>query len=287
PALDPEARAALASTPLFAKLPPKALEDLIPRIGMLRLEPGEFVFREGEAGAALYIISEGEVTVETAGRELARLGPSAFFGEIALVTELPRSATVRAATRVELLSIDRDVLRAASAAGPEIVNVVLGVLRDRLIDRLARTSDLFWSFSDAERSSLAKRFELVEVARGTSLVVQDHRADGLYVMLAGRVEVRRSGDAAPLAELGSGDVFGEMSLLSGGGSVADVRAISRVLALRMKARVFQEVIMTHPQVLEYLGALADARQAQASGGDASVVGVVGVVGVVDLHLDLL
>jgi len=274
--IDPEARTALSNTPLFAKLPPTSLEDLIPRIGMEDYKPGDLVFKEGDAGATLYVISEGEVVVETGGRELARLGPSAFFGEIALVTELPRSATVRCVTNVELLSITRDVLREASAVEPAIVNVVLQFLRDRLVDRLAHTGELFRGFTEGERTALTKRFELVEVARDATLITQDKRADGLYVMLAGKVTVKKTGEATPLATLTSGDVFGEMSLLSGGGSVANVCAITRVLALRMPSRVFHEVIMTHPQVLEYLGELA-ARRTPATPTD----------GVVDLHLDLL
>ena len=276
---DPEARRAVATTPLFSGLPPRVLEDLIQRMGIADLAAGDVLFREGEPGTCLYIVSEGEVAVETGAGELARLGPGSFFGEVGLVTDLPRSATIRAATAVEVLSIDRAVVREVVARHPEVLGVLLGFVRDRLVDRVLRTSELFRPFAEAERRDLAGRFELVEVEPATPLIVAGARADGLYVVLAGAVEVWRDGEAAPVATLGPGEVFGEISLLAGGGSSAHVRAATKVLALRMPARTFQEVIMTHPQVLAYVGELAARRQPSAGEG--------GGEDLVDLHLDLL
>ena len=272
PQLTPAARLALRKTPLFADLHPRVLEGLIPRMALLDLADGESLFQEGDPGASLYVISEGEVVVETGGHELARLGAGAFFGEVSLVTDLPRSASVRAVGRVQLLGIDRDLVRDAASEQPEIVNVMLRFVRDRLVDRMTRTSELFQPFADQDRRELSTRFELVEVVIGSQLIVQGQRADGLYVVVAGKVEVVR--DGTPIALLRSGDVFGEMSLLSGGGSTANVTAGSRVLALRLPGRTFTEVIMTHPQVLAYLGELSARRAPRA---DAYA----------DRHLDLL
>jgi len=272
------ARQALLTTPLFPGLPPGVLEALIGRMALLHLDPGEILFREGETGHALFVISEGEVAVESvAVGELARLGPSAFFGEIALVTDLPRSATIRAVTRVELLAIDREVMRDALAAHPEILTVMLRFVRDRLIDRITRTSELFQPFTEQERQELSKRFELVEVVPDEMLITEGERADGLYLVVAGKVEVQRTGGDV-LATLGSGDVFGELSLLANTGSTASVRSVGRVLALRLPTSTFQEVIMTHPQVLAYLGELAERRTPRALAEEEEFV---------DLHLDML
>ena len=270
------ARVALLRTPVFARLPPTALEHVIGKLALRELGNGDEIFREGEPGTTMYVIAEGEVSVASHGAELAKLGPGAFFGEIALVTDLPRSATVTAAGKVELLAIDRDVVREAAAEAPEIVSVLLGFVRDRLVDRITRTSALFQPFTEDERAGLAARFELVEVDPGTWLIVQGERADGLYIILAGRVEVVRQDEAVPLATLGSGDVFGEMSLLGAKGSIAHVRALTRALALRLPATIFQEVIMTYPQVLAYLGELTDSRSRLRQAED-----------ILDLHIDLI
>jgi CRP-like cAMP-binding protein len=271
----PAARRALLTTPLFPQVSPRVLEKLIARMSLVELAPQEVLFREGETGQELFVISEGEVAVDIKTVELARLGPSAFFGEIALVTDLPRSATIRALTRVELLAIDREVIRDAAAENPEVITVLLRFVRDRLIDRITRTSELFAPFTEDERHALSARFELVEVVPDAVLITQGERADGLYLVVAGKVEVWRDGEPA-MAALGTGDVFGELSLLAGGGSTANVRSVTRVLALRMPAATFQEVIMTHPQVLAYLGELAGRRTPRAEADDF-----------VDLHLDML
>jgi CRP-like cAMP-binding protein len=274
---NPLARSALATTPLFSQVAPPALERLIERMSLVELAPEQVLFREGEPGDALYVISEGEVAVDTAGTELARLGPGTFFGEIALVTELPRSATIRATVRTELLAIDRDVVRDAAAEYPEVITVLLRFVRERLVDRVTRTSELFRPFMPEERGDLASWFEFLEVARDVSLVVEGERSDGLYVVIAGTLEVRRGKSRKPIAALAGGDVFGELSLLNHTGASATVISTTRVIALRLPQARFQEVIMTHPQVLAYLGELSAKRSAPTASPED----------VVDFHIDLL
>lgn len=88
-------------------------------------EPGELIFREGDQGDRLYILVNGEVEVlrEAPGRgeaTLRRLGPGECFGEIALVQDSPRTATVRAATAVNLLAVDREAFQALFAHLPPL-----------------------------------------------------------------------------------------------------------------------------------------------------------------------
>src|SRR5262249_48763328 len=80
-------------------------------------EPGQVVFREGDRGDWLYVIVEGEVevlkTIPDRGEACLRtLGPGECFGEIALVSDRPRSATVRSLTNVNLLAVDREAFQA-------------------------------------------------------------------------------------------------------------------------------------------------------------------------------
>jgi cAMP-dependent protein kinase regulator len=270
------ARLALQRTPLFAQVAQTTLERMISRMTLFEFAPGDVIFREGEPGTSLFVIADGEVSVEGGGHELGRLSPGAFFGELALVTDLPRSATVRAIGRVELLGLDRELVRHVAGEHPQIIQVLLRFMRERLVDRITRTSELFEPFTEDERHRLAEKFDVIEAEAGTPFIVQGQRADGLYVMMAGRVEVLRDGTTAPIATLGSGDVFGEISLLAGHGSTAHVRTASRVLALRMDAATFREVIMMYPQVLAYLGELSSRRSAPHRAEDF-----------IDLHIDLV
>ncbi|HEU4727223.1 MAG TPA: cyclic nucleotide-binding domain-containing protein, partial [Kofleriaceae bacterium] len=112
-AISAAAARALAATPLFAGMPSHALQDLVANLQLVSLERGELLFREGDPGDALYVIVEGELSLETQGAsppEQSRLGPGAFLGEVALMTDQPRAATAVCTQPAELLRIDRHTL---------------------------------------------------------------------------------------------------------------------------------------------------------------------------------
>jgi CRP-like cAMP-binding protein len=249
---------ALAATPLFAGMPSDALQALVENLQLVSLEPGEPLFREGDPSDALYVIVEGEVSVQNEGPprvEMSRLGPGAFIGEVALMTDQPRSATVICLQNAELLRIDRHTLSRVLANHGDVLRAVLRFVRDRLVDRWMRTSPLFRPFNDAERIELAAKFKFLEIDAGTVVLGAGERPDGLYIVLAGQFLVLRNKSA--VAQLGPGDLIGETALLSGGAFKSDVVARGKGLALCLPAAVFREVIMTHPHVLEYIGEQAE------------------------------
>jgi MFS family permease len=108
----PEALDVLRPVPLFAPLPEPALEHLAGTAEHMEADPGSTVVVRGEAGDRFYVIVGGEAQVETGAREVT-LGPGDFFGEIALLRDVPRTATVRAVTVLQLLAISRDDFIAA------------------------------------------------------------------------------------------------------------------------------------------------------------------------------
>ncbi|HEY0581927.1 MAG TPA: cyclic nucleotide-binding domain-containing protein [Chloroflexota bacterium] len=107
-------RDAVAEMPLFRDLSSAELDLLLARLVPLSVEPGEVVLRQGESGERFYVVRSGMVEVERDGEVLARLGAGEAFGEIALLLDVPRTATVRAVERIELLALDahdfRDLL---------------------------------------------------------------------------------------------------------------------------------------------------------------------------------
>ncbi|RMH42921.1 MAG: hypothetical protein D6689_06665 [Deltaproteobacteria bacterium] len=260
------ARDALPRTPLFSDLSPDLLSALVDRCELVELDARDVVFRQGDVADALYVVADGAVAVFAEGPprvQLDALGEGAFFGEIGLLTRTPRRATVECTEdRTALLRIGVDAIGDLIDREPRVLRVLLRFVRDRLIDALVKTSPLFAPFAGPQRAELAARFRFVEIERGAVLVEQGARADGLYVLLAGRAEVVRDGGDGPhrLATLEAGDLCGEMSLLAREPAVATVRATTKCFALAMPAEAFREVIMTHPQVLAFVGDLADQRR---------------------------
>ena len=85
----------------FKNLTPHELTNVAERMTRRQYMPGEIIIREGEVGEELFLISEGEVEVDREGREVARLGPGDFFGELALMSGNPRNANVIATRPVD------------------------------------------------------------------------------------------------------------------------------------------------------------------------------------------
>jgi CRP-like cAMP-binding protein len=255
------AAATLAATPLFAGLSKEALESLVSELELVHLATGETLFYEGDPGDALYVIVEGEVSVQAEGPprvEMARLGAGSFMGEVALMTDQPRSATVTATADCELLRIDRETLSRVLAEHGEVLSAVLRFVRDRLVDRWTRTSPLFRPFDESERAQLASRFRFLEVRPGRALLAAGARPDGLYIVLAGSFAVRR--DGAQVGLVGPGELIGETALLSGSAIKSEIVARTKSLALCLPAADFRELIMTHPHVLELIGEVDASRK---------------------------
>jgi len=98
----------LTRLPLFSPLPVTTLERVAVRLGHASAPAGTEIVSEGDAGDLFYVIAAGTVEVEQAGQHVATLGAMEYFGEIALLRDVPRVATCRAETDVELYTLERD-----------------------------------------------------------------------------------------------------------------------------------------------------------------------------------
>jgi MFS family permease len=129
---DPADVALLRGTPIFEPLGPASIERVARNLVPVEAGAGTVVIREGEPGDRFYVIEEGVVEVSRHGEQLAKLGPGDFFGEIALLRNVPRTATVTASGFASLRSLDRAQFLAAVTGSPAGA-VALADVMDRRI----------------------------------------------------------------------------------------------------------------------------------------------------------
>jgi len=126
----------LRNIPLFAKLEPSKLKLLAFTSERITYEADQVLFRQGDVGDAAYIIVEGAaaVLVETGEGEIevATLGRNDFVGEIAILCDVPRTATVKATTQTITLRITKDLFFRLVAEFPEISVEIMRELASRL-----------------------------------------------------------------------------------------------------------------------------------------------------------
>jgi hypothetical protein len=120
---------AVLQTPLFRDFTPDELVEVIRGLNLRKFEAGEILVTEGEPGASLFVLTTGLATAYVrnasgSNSKVRDLGVGAFFGEVSLLKGVPRTATITAATRTELLEIDRDTLNAISQRQPRVWTVL-------------------------------------------------------------------------------------------------------------------------------------------------------------------
>jgi CRP/FNR family cyclic AMP-dependent transcriptional regulator len=125
--------AAMAHVPLFSRCSKGELRRIAKLADEVDLRPGRVLTREGARGREFFVLLEGKAEVRSNTRLLPSLGPGDFLGEIALISDEPRTATVTAITPIHALVITdrafRDLLRKAPAIQGKILTAVASRLR--------------------------------------------------------------------------------------------------------------------------------------------------------------
>jgi MFS family permease len=122
----------LTGVPIFSPLPGTSLEQLATRLVPLRVDAGSVIIREGDEGDRFYIVAEGELDVSQDGAALTSLGPGDYFGEIALLRDTSRTATVTARSAAVLYALDREDFLAAVTGHPQSAEAAETVMSARL-----------------------------------------------------------------------------------------------------------------------------------------------------------
>jgi CRP/FNR family cyclic AMP-dependent transcriptional regulator len=137
----------LKSIPFFSRLRRKQLEEVSQILHERIYEKDEFIFEMGQPGAALFLIQEGQVSIESkTGADtfirIAMLSDHSFFGELALLDESPRSASAKSITRTHAWALFRSDLLKLSESRPDIACEIYKILANMIGERLKSTNKL-------------------------------------------------------------------------------------------------------------------------------------------------
>ena len=122
----------LKKVPLFSKLGKDGLHDVAQIADEIDLPAGKEMATEGDRGREFFVLLRGEAEVTRGGRQINTMKEGDFFGESALVTKMPRTATVTATTDVDVLVITERAFDGLLKKQPEIGRAVAEALAERV-----------------------------------------------------------------------------------------------------------------------------------------------------------
>lgn len=264
----------VAASSLFANLPGELLESLEPELEPVELVPGESLFRQGDTGDALYVLVAGELEVRIAtdaGADVVvdRLQPGASVGEMALVAGHERTASVVAATPARLARLARQGFERLALEHPALHEAVVHEMAPRL-QRVQLSGVLAAWFSALDESdvhALQEAVDWVRLSAGERLYSEGDPADGMYLLVSGRLRVSgRDAEGVERArgEIGRGESIGEYAVLG------DASRSESVTALRDShlVRLGRDLVAQNPQVMAQIArnALERAHRGSLGGG---------------------
>ena len=258
---------------LFARLGRRELQSMLEALELRHFAPGEMIVAEGEPGGSLFALVEGSVEVlrtlkSGRRRTVAFLGEGDFFGEMALLSDVPRLASVRAFEPTAALELTRERLERIAREHPSVSEVLQTFHRERLLGDVLRANPLFRLLPAERREALARDFQLRTRPEGAVIIEQGQEVDALYLLLRGECKVSHrhpDGSEYMLRTLREGDVFGEIALMLGLPATATIRADSPCLLLRLDWGACERHLLPHPEVRETLSRMGNERLLYTAG----------------------
>lgn len=268
--------------PFFSEFPQEIFVALLQNVELQSFSEGDVILREGEQGRSMFLVAHGTVTIqrELPGkppRLLAVQGPGSFFGEMALVADVPRLATAIAREECVLVEVTRPMIERLTGQYPALAPAVMRSFKERLLANLMRAGPVFAAFGAQEKRELVDAFELFSVPENTTLLKQGGCGHSLFVLLRGRCEVfdeAEDGTRVAYPELSEGSIFGEISLLNDCPVTATVQTAAPCLLVRLDRERFQARVLANPAATALLQRLSKeriARTEQLHASEAEIV----------------
>lgn len=256
----------LPQFPLLSELAERPFVTVSRAIRLRHVDDGVALVREGEPGQSVHIVVTGRARVVKHGTDgrvstLARLVEGDIFGEMALITESPRVASVVADGDLDVFELPRSVLDELGRDADTLQSVLSRHVSNRMINNLINLSPVFEGMPKSQRRGLMERFESRLFEADRKIVKEGEPSGGLYIILDGMVKVVRQHEGAErtLNLLREGELFGEISLIHNSAATATCIATRRTMVLFLSRREFEQVARDFPGVRERVNHLGEIR----------------------------
>lgn len=234
------------------------IESLGSNARSVLLADGDVLVEQGDAADNVYFIQSGTVTASKSTSQgevvVGTVDAGQVIGEVTVVAGGLRTATLRASGPVEVLEIERSEFEAWLNGNPEMADSVSDQARER-VDRTnvaTMVAELMGSSDQALVQQVVDRVEWRRLEAGEVLFRQGDLADAAYFVVGGRLMVLAAtsdGSDELIAELGRGEVVGELGLLDRAPRSATVRAVRDTTLAAFSTTMFEELVATSPQMM--------------------------------------
>ena len=232
----------------------------------------------------MFLLQQGEVSIETAGKKIGVIRPGEIFGELAPLTSSARSAAAIARTPCELISLDRDQFLAGLEKTPEFALMLMAVIIGRLREVVmrARTAKTLGDATGSKESGVFDRKLLRDLMgklgnpaplrflRGNTIFQEGGTGMLMYIVVEGSVVASIEGKT--VERIGAGGVVGEIALIDRNPRLASVTAETDCLLLAIDRKKMLDLVKTEPAFgVSLLRALATRLRFIVAGPEAGLI----------------
>ena len=246
------------------------------------VKAGTVIFAENDKASRLllkrdkmYVLLEGQVALMAKGKPIGMVKVGDIFGEMAAISDSPRSATAVARSDCRVIALDDKQFTAALQKKPEFALMMLGVMIQRLRGLIAKLSGVPTGAEAKESRVFDKKLianlqgalgeqGTVRYEKGKVIMVAGQTGAFMYVVLEGRVAISIRG--AVVERVGPGGVFGEMALVDQSPRSANAAAETDCVLLSINRNVFLNLVKSEPNFgISLLSAMAERLRNTAAG----------------------
>ena len=248
----------IGTVPLLHGLSTEVLKSLAQCAKPLTFLAGDIIIGEGERGDALYIVIHGMLVVYKQKAIIAELKNGDFFGEMALLGDHVRTATVKAKHASTLLRLSSKEIIKLALSDAELNHRLMQLKRERqaridLVSKVTLLSDLPSGLLDL----VAGKATEVKFKPDDPIIIEGEIDDSLYIIMQGCVSILKMGEL--IAELGIGDFFGETALLGDQVRTATVKTQDQCILLKLRGADITQIARDYPLLQRRLEAARKAR----------------------------